>query len=143
MGDPCHLGERAGLPLAAGGYMLIVRIHCSGTAESEHSARPALTSVPPAAPNLDEAAPEPRDEQWAQVNVSVPAGSTGEIHVPISTPHSSSPSAAGTIYESGVVVWHDGVFLIGRAAGVRKAEVRGQFVVFETLSGEYRFGSSA
>jgi hypothetical protein len=79
----------------------------------------ALASVPPAAPNLD------------------------EIHVPISTPHSSSPSAAGTIYESGVVVWHDGVFLIGRAAGVRKAEVRGQFVVFETLSGEYRFGSSA
>jgi hypothetical protein len=103
----------------------------------------ALASVPPAAPNLDEVAPEPRDEQWAQVNVSVPAGSTGEIHVPISTPHSSSPSAAGTIYESGVVVWHDGVFLIGRAAGVRKAEVRGQFVVFETLSGEYRFGSSA
>ena len=45
MGDPCHLGERAGLSLVAGGYMLIARIHCSGTAESEHSARPAGSGV--------------------------------------------------------------------------------------------------
>ncbi len=135
MGDPCHLGKRADMPLAAGGYMLIVRIRCSTTAESEHSTPPVVTSV-------GELAPEP-DEQWAHVNVTVPAGSTGEIHVPIRTPY-NSPSAR-TIYESGVPVWHNGVFLSGRVAGVRKAEVlaEGKFVVFETLSGKYRFASSA
>jgi hypothetical protein len=115
--------------------MLIVRIRCSTTAESEHSTPPVVTSV-------GELAPEP-DEQWAHVNVTVPAGSTGEIHVPIRTPY-NSPSAR-TIYESGVPVWHNGVFLSGRVAGVRKAEVlaEGKFVVFETLSGKYRFASSA
>jgi hypothetical protein len=130
MGDPCHLGESAGLPLAAGGYMLIARIRCSdpvplaaaATQSSEVLAGPTSRHVS-----------EPT--QWAEVNATVPAGSTGEIHVPI------QPSTSNSILESGQVVWRNGAFV--PAAGVVKAALLGRFVAFETLSGEYNFVSFA
>ena len=74
-----------------------------------------------------------QDELRAEVNATIPPGSTGEIHVP-------APPGA-TITEGGAVVWRGGAFVRGRS-GLSGASVQGSFVAFETLSGSYSFVSS-
>ena len=80
-----------------------------------------------------EAIVAPSEKLWAEVNATIPPGSTGEIHVP------AAPGA--TITEGGAVVWRGGAFVRGQS-GLSGASVQGAFVAFETLSGSYSFVSS-
>ena len=118
--------------------MLIARVRCS-----KQSARAPSTAATIATDkNSDVVGSQqlhPTQEpvaqtQWVEVNATVPIGSTGEIHVPIQ-------STQSYISESGVAVWHSGTFT--RTTGVTKGALRGRFIVFETLSGQYQFVSSA
>ena len=72
------------------------------------------------------------------VNVTVPSGSEGEVHVPVR-------NAAGgtTITESGTVVWRDGKALSGAVPGVDFVESDGRFAIFATGSGQWTFSSVA
>jgi hypothetical protein len=74
----------------------------------------------------------------AQVNVTVPPSSTGEVHVPI------GEGAGVSIWESGVLVWKNGEFQQPGSNGVEGVPSLSdsRFVVFNTLSGTYRFASS-
>ena len=77
-------------------------------------------------------------EVWAEVRVSVPGGSHGEIHVPLVSP------ASGTIYESGKLVWSAGRYApAGAVHGVTPGSNDGRFVSFVTAPGNYKFTVSA
>ena len=80
-------------------------------------------------------------EKSTTMNVTVPPGSTGLIHVPI--PQQPQQSQEASITESGIVVWHRGEFVPGAAKGVNGAPslTDGRFVAFRTLSGNYTFAA--
>jgi hypothetical protein len=100
-----------------GGRQLIVRIGCSNKSQ-------AVAPTP---------ASDARERVAAVVNATVPAGSTGEVHVPL----------AATIRESGQLVWRrDGGAVHPGVAGVSVLGSDGRFVIFATGSGTYSFASA-
>ena len=73
------------------------------------------------------------------VSAVVPGGSVGEVHVPM-----PSGTTAGTITESGVVVWKNGAFVTSPAAvGVHPGGEDGRFVWFFVSAGNFSFAASA
>ena len=101
---------------------LIVRVGCSaGSAGAAGSSRAAEVPAPPAPPPV-----------VATVQATVPGGSTGEVHVPLTN------AVTGVITESGTVVWRDGAF-VASAVGVGFGGSDGRFVWFTTMSGNYSF----
>ena len=160
MGDPCHLGPHANtLPLPAVGYQLIARVECSasaggssgsgsgsgGSGSSNERSDPSSESSAegPSAPLTARERALLADGSIFRMNVTVPPGSTGLIHVPI--PQQPQQSQEASITESGIVVWHRGKFVPGAAKGVSGAPslTDGRFVAFRTLSGNYTFAAIA
>ena len=123
--DNCVSGP-APAPPTNPNLQLIVRVSCSDADES-----PAAPSQPTGLP-LDTHV----GTSWATVNVTVPGGSRGEVHVPIISAHS------GSILESGAVVWSDGKFATKMPMGVAGGSNDGRFVSFKTTSGSYSFVSA-
>ncbi|HEX5434658.1 MAG TPA: family 78 glycoside hydrolase catalytic domain, partial [Candidatus Angelobacter sp.] len=67
------------------------------------------------------------------LNVTIPAGSDGQIRIPVSIRFTSE-----TVTESGRVVWQDGHFVPGDS-GVSGARRAGNSLVFNVASGKYGF----
>lgn len=67
------------------------------------------------------------------LNVSIPAGSDGQVRIPVSSKFTSE-----TVTESGHMVWDNGHFVPGDA-GVSRAEQEDQALVFDVASGDYAF----
>ena len=113
---------------------LIVRVNCStpsapagggggggGGGSSNTNTNTTIAPVPALMPVL------------ATVNVTVPLGSRGEVHVPL-----LGTSTGGVIVESGLVVWEHGKFVAG-SDGVEEGGSDGRFVWFYTQAGNYSF----
>lgn len=112
-----------------GPQQLAVRVSC-GPASSP----PASASGSASAPSSSAAA-----GQRVTVNITVPSGSTGEVHVPLLT---TAAAPTGTIKESGVTVWQDGRGSTAAPAGVKFVRDDGRFAVFSTAAGAYTFEAS-
>jgi hypothetical protein len=67
------------------------------------------------------------------MNVSIPAGSDGEVQIPVPIEFSSE-----TVTEGGRVVWENGRFVPGDS-GVSDAKRDGQTLQFDLASGKYAF----
>ena len=67
------------------------------------------------------------------LNVTVPPGSAGEVHVP------KLHGEATVVRESGSVVWSSSGVELGASAGVAHVGGDGWFLLFETASGSYAF----
>ena len=119
---------------------LAVRVACTAgtgkhgpTDAANAGISPGPTSPPPGPPG------PPAGATWASVNVTIPAGSAGEVHVPV-----LGRGVMGSVYESSILVWSNGKFEPpGTAKGVRPGAVDGRFVGFTTGPGQYRFTSAA
>ena len=111
---------------------------CSSASACNKAQRAGRNSLPlataqPAAPAAKQSTLA--GQVWATVNVSVPGGSVGEVHVPILSAES------GLIKESGAAVWKDGAFAEPMPVGIKAVRSDGRFVVFETGAGRSSFTS--
>jgi hypothetical protein len=133
--NTASLGQPCAKPDPHAPNQLIVRVACTASREAQnHSGRTADRSSRTAdtMDNSHAAA------TWATVNATIPGGSRGEVHVPIAN------TTAGTIFESGVVVWRDGKFVVPTSAaiGVRPGGADSSFVWFDVSAGVFSFASS-
>jgi hypothetical protein len=118
-----YLGEPCSGPATQGATQIIVRVACSAAAagksvvasEALFANKQALSAT------------------MVIVNATVPSGSMGEVHVPLLN------TDAGTITESGTVVWRDGKALQAAVPGVEFVGTDGRFAFFTTGSGQWTF----
>lgn len=113
---------------------LIVRVACNKAQRAGRNSLPLAATAQPAAPAAKHSTLA--GQVWATVNVSVPGGSVGEVHVPILSAES------GLIKESGAAVWKDGAFAEPMPVGIKAVRSDGRFVVFETGAGRSSFTSA-
>ena len=126
---------------------LIVRVSCSpvqavgsGTPRVQPPLRNdvARNSRQGASKASSRPAPAAATDVWATVDVTVPSGSQGEVHVPVVS------MTAGTVTEIECgVVWHNGSFMqLGTCTGVTRGGSDGRFVWFHVDAGNYSFSAS-
>lgn len=135
-GNPCNLPASQANGCPPGAYQLAVRATCAGKpAWSRLEAAPHIlpaVGAPPASTTVEHA----DDTAAFFLNVTVPAGSTGEIHAPL-----FGRAATAEIRESGDLLWSKGAFVPGAAAGVLNGtlDTDGAYAIFTTVSGAYSF----
>lgn len=145
LGKPfCNLSDQAniatlGRPCASsapGPLQLIVRVRCSINKGFPIADRGILAESAPKRVSSELLDSQSRNV-WVTVNVSVPGGSIGEVHVPV-----RNGGLQGTITESGVTVWQDDRATATAPPGVRFMYNDGRFVIFETVAGNFSFSSA-
>ena len=132
-GNPCKLPAAQANACPPGGYQLAARVTCAASpapALQERAAAEARAAGVRAAAAAAALAPA------FELKVTVPAGSTGIVHVPLF-------DSVGTaeVQEGGVTVWRNGAFVPGAAPGVLSGAVdsSGRFAAFGTVAGDYAF----
>ena len=131
-----YLGEPCSGPATQGATQIIVRVACSAAAAGKSVVANERTHVASQETGPSEALLANKQALSATmviVNATVPSGSTGEVHVPLLN------TDAGTITESGTVVWRDGKALQAAVPGVEFVGTDGRFASFTTGSGQWTF----